>query len=300
MTVRLLGIDAGGTSLTAVLTDDGRVVARTREPAMNALLDADVTTRVTELLHRFDPDAAVLGLAGVRSSRHAHLIQSGIDSATDKPVLVTDDALIALAAAFHDAPGIVVSAGTGTFAIARDRTDSVHRLGGHGYLIGDEGGGYWIGRRLVAAALRSATGAGEHSPEVEELVFTTFGGGPGHVEATVYRQPTNRLQFSRLAAAAGTMDDPMVNSIFDAAARELVTLTRAVRKRVPDVPVVFIGGLSRCPRLADRVRRDTGAMIGDCEPAQGAAGLAGHLLRPASHTSTKQLARWRTSFPSDG
>src|SRR5215217_1934342 len=45
-------------------------------------------------------------------------------------------------------------------AVGRDAAGRNARAGGHGYLLGDEGSGYWIGREAVRAALRAADGTG--------------------------------------------------------------------------------------------------------------------------------------------
>ena len=73
------------------------------------------------------------------------------------------DIEIALAAAFDEGPGIVVSAGTGSVAVGRDRAGQRHRIGGYGWQMGDEGSGYAIGRAALGAVSRAAT-AGVHAP----------------------------------------------------------------------------------------------------------------------------------------
>jgi len=58
---------------------------------------------------------------------------------------------------------ILINAGTGSIAYARGPDGKLHRAGGHGWQLGDEGGGYWMGRRALAAAAR-AHDARESSP----------------------------------------------------------------------------------------------------------------------------------------
>ena len=70
-------------------------------------------------------------------------------------VVVTTDIEIALAAAFTDGPGIVVSAGTGSVAVGRDQAGKRHRIGGYGWQMGDEGSGYAIGRAALGAVSRA-------------------------------------------------------------------------------------------------------------------------------------------------
>ena len=57
-------------------------------------------------------------------------------------------------------PGLVVIAGTGSIAFGRDSRGRTARAGGWGYLFGDEGGGFWIARQALRAALRLEEGWG--------------------------------------------------------------------------------------------------------------------------------------------
>src|SRR2546425_3636851 len=68
------------------------------------------------------------------------------------------DAEIALSTAFADGTGIIVSAGTGSIAYARDPAGQLHRAGGDGWQLGDEGGGYWLRRRGPGGAPRAPGG----------------------------------------------------------------------------------------------------------------------------------------------
>ena len=75
-------------------------------------------------------------------------------------ILVVNDALIALQAGVGDAPGIVIVSGTGSIAYGRNDHGEASRAGGWGYVLGDEGSGYWIGRLALRAVVRHADGRG--------------------------------------------------------------------------------------------------------------------------------------------
>ena len=75
-------------------------------------------------------------------------------------VVVTDDAVIALAGATAGEPGIVTIAGTGSIAFGRNAAGRTARIGGWGYIFGDEGGGFDIARQALRAALRAEEGWG--------------------------------------------------------------------------------------------------------------------------------------------
>ena len=63
--------------------------------------------------------------------------------------LVVNDALVALVAGVGDDPGVVLIAGTGSIAYGVNQDGFAARAGGWGYVLGDEGSGYWIGRQAL-------------------------------------------------------------------------------------------------------------------------------------------------------
>ena len=50
----------------------------------------------------------------------------------------------------------MVIAGTGSIAYGRNDRNQAARAGGWGYMLGDEGSGYWIGRAALRAVLRES------------------------------------------------------------------------------------------------------------------------------------------------
>jgi N-acetylglucosamine kinase-like BadF-type ATPase len=165
----LLGIDCGGTHTAVVVGDGaGRVLARAEGPgsamrpggaSASAAVIADTARRAAAQAGVALPaDAAVVGAAGAgREPERRALTAELIAADVARVVRVLGDSEVALAAAFGAEPGILINAGTGSIAYARTPPpdDRVHRVGGYGWQMGDEGGGYWLGRRALAAAARS-------------------------------------------------------------------------------------------------------------------------------------------------
>src|SRR5687768_18407090 len=107
------------------------------------------------------PAAICLGTAGVDREDDAEAVRGIMRRIGFKTrTLVVNDALIALVAGAGDRPGVVVVAGTGSIAYGRDAAARAARAGGWGYLLGDEGGGFWIGRAALAAVVRPFDGRG--------------------------------------------------------------------------------------------------------------------------------------------
>jgi glucosamine kinase len=150
-----VGVDAGGTSTRVAVSRAATLVGRADGPGANASVigvgdaaDAIVQTIRRALAHE-RPDAIVIGAAGAGRAAIARTLEDMIGSAFDGArVVVGDDAAIALRAAIPAGPGIVLVAGTGSVAYA-EHGDRHARIGGLGYLAGDEGSAYAIGMAAV-------------------------------------------------------------------------------------------------------------------------------------------------------
>src|SRR4030095_5169289 len=103
------------------------------------------------------PSVICLGIAGVDRAPDEAIVRGIMKRIGYKAtILVVNDALIALQAGIGDLPGIVIVAGTGSIAYGRNAKGEAARAGGWGYVLGDEGSGYWIGRLALRAVVRHA------------------------------------------------------------------------------------------------------------------------------------------------
>src|SRR4030095_12707011 len=85
-------------------------------------------------------------------------------------VLVVNDALVALEAGAPRQPGGGIISGTGSISYGRHARGEAARSGGWGYVLGDEGSGYWIGRAALRAVLREADKRGPETSLTEMLL----------------------------------------------------------------------------------------------------------------------------------
>lgn len=150
-----IGVDAGGTSTVAASSKDGILLREARgggaNPTTLGIDDAaDAIVRVVrEALDGEHPDAIYVGAAGAGRARVADALRELLESAfRGARVTVGDDAAIALRAAVPDGDGAVLIAGTGSVAYA-EHGERAQRVGGLGYLAGDEGSAFWIGMQAV-------------------------------------------------------------------------------------------------------------------------------------------------------
>ena len=170
-----LGVDAGGSHTTVVLVDPtGKLLARVDGPAsaMRPGGGAKSAAVIADAVRRAATRAAValpvrwmgVGAAGAgRDVEQMELREALLATGLSDDVRVVSDGEAALCSAFGAEPGMLISAGTGSIAYARDSGGRLHRAGGYGWQMGDEGGGYWLGRRALAAAGAHRDGRGEGS-----------------------------------------------------------------------------------------------------------------------------------------
>src|SRR5213596_4193790 len=235
--VALLGADAGGSHSTVVIgLADGRLLGRAEGPGAsmkpgNATASAAVlaeTARRAAAQAALDlpVERAVVGAAGAgRAQEQAELEAALIDAGVARQVRVLADGEVALATAFGTGPGILVNAGTGSIAYARDPAGELHRAGGYGWQLGDEGGGYWLGRRALDVAARSHDGRGEGSTLLARLLGAL---GLQHFDDLVRWSATaTPAQMAALAPHvlnAAREGEGVARHAVDDAARELVEL----------------------------------------------------------------------------
>jgi N-acetylglucosamine kinase-like BadF-type ATPase len=247
----------GGTKTAVAVSRDGKVIARAEgagaalrpgRALASASTIADVVRQALSAAGLLIGDVLVVGAAGAgREPEREELQQSIRGENVASKVIVTTDIEIALAAAFADRPGIVVSAGTGSVAVGRDRTGKRHRIGGYGWQMGDEGSGYAIGRASLGAVSRAVDGRSPktalsdrllkatRSENYDDLIRWAAGASPAEVAA---------LAPHVLAVAAA--GDPLAQGIADYAARELSQLAICLVPKMditPPIPVAVTGGL---------------------------------------------------------
>ena len=193
-------------------------------------------------------ERAVVGAAGAGRAQEQRELEAALrEAGVARRVRVLADGEVALATAFGTGPGILVNAGTGSIAYARDPAGAVHRAGGYGWQLGDEGGGYWLGRRALDVAARAQDGRGEGSTLLARLLGAL---GLQHfddlVRWTATATPTQMAALAPHVLNAAREGEGVARQAVDDAARELVDLAAALARHFPGtepVPVALAGGL---------------------------------------------------------
>jgi N-acetylglucosamine kinase-like BadF-type ATPase len=197
-----------------------------------------------------------------------------------------------------------VIAGTGSIAYGRDNAGRGARAGGWGYVLGDEGSGYWLGRLALRAVLRAADGRGEATALTERLLAFYGVAKPRDLVREIYEggtRPSAIAALAREVGAAADEGDGIAGHLVTVAAQELAAAAASVARRLSTErePVVLSGGtLLGMDRLRQQVTEELAIRLPQApvrplqtDPAHGAV----HLAR-AALTGTLRVPAYDAAF----
>lgn len=269
-----LGIDGGQSHTTALVADfRGRILGsgnaggsnHTREPGGRERLIAAVSKSVGEALE----SAGLLTEKGIGEVKFAsaHLAMSGepedkVDIVCGllraERLVVAHDAPGALAGALAGEEGVIVLAGTGSVACGVTKKGIFARIGGHGYMFGDEGGGFAIAREALAGELMIEDLGGEG--QLKKMLLAHFK-RPNlkAIAEDFYAGVITRERLSSFATLVGKLaekEEGMARGLLDKAAFELARMAMRTVGRLgltnKAVRISYGGGMFKSRRLLAR------------------------------------------------
>lgn len=290
----LIGIDAGGTRTVAAVADTTGVLARREGPAGavrpgRAMAAANVIgTTARQALHaagHLRGSVLLVGAAGVGREEERQALRDAlrVEALADR-VLVTTDIAIALQAALGGGEGIVLLAGTGSFAVAQLADGTQVRQGGYGWRMGDEGSAHALGQGALVAVGRAQDGRGEMTALSEALMRQTRSQRfDDLVRWSVVASPGEVAALAPAVLDAAGAGDAVAQRLTEEGAEALASLVRGLRPAFPaghTVPVALAGGLMVTPTyraaVLARLARLEGVSPHEAavDPVEGALALA--------------------------
>ena len=188
-------------------------------------------------------NAICLGLAGVGRTEDIAVVKllfNQLQSSKNLPInwilaesniVICHDALIALVGGIGHPVGIVVAAGTGSIVFGRNHQGETKRVGGWGYILGDEGSAYKIAIAGMQAALKSYDGREISTSLIESFKQHLSLASIEDLIEVIYRQSLGVKEIAALAPIvdlAAAEGDEVANKIIDDAVKELVKATSTV------------------------------------------------------------------------
>lgn len=305
--MRILGIDGGGTKTDAVLCDEtGRVLRRVQAGPSNCA--ARPMAQVLETLAQAAralledassaPDAIFAGVSGAGVGDHAARICAHLRAEFPRcaHIQAGTDARNALRSAIPQGDGAVAIAGTGS-GVFVFRGEAMRRVGGWGYLLGDEGSGFDLGRRALRGALRAIDGRGpatsltaacrqQLGKPVQEAIAELYQGGSAAIAA-----------FAQVLLQEAAAGDALALQEAKAAAAEMIEAIRAAGRALDTSPrvVVTVGGLWQQPLYRQLIARGLGTdyrlLAPALPPVYGSFVIAAGLAGAAVSAETEKVFR---------
>jgi glucosamine kinase len=257
-----LALDAGGTKTDYVLADETTELARVRTGTIKRMrIDAETATwNLDSALSQLTAQSGIsmqsitrtcIGTAGEAVPLVADWLRHAITSRVSGELLLIGDVEIALDAAFPNAAGVLVLAGTGSNVAARARAGQLISAGGWGPALADQGSGLRIG----IGGLRAAFLARDEGRSTRLLQAVMDYWELATLDLLVeYANSTPPPDFSMLAELvmqAAKLGDEVAAEVLRKEGQELAYLVRLVMRRlqlangttdwVP--PVAFAGSI---------------------------------------------------------
>ena len=289
-----LGIDGGGTKTAFALADErGSILSRVTLGACNP---NDVGFEQTErILHEgiisvcegypMEEISAFAGLAGCSSVENLPRISAVLTRFGFGRTANDNDAKNAVAAALGTKDGVAVIMGTGSIAYAQ-KGSALYRIGGYGYLFGDKGSGFSIGKDVILSALQQEDGSGQ-STALYDLVRNACGGDTVLSKIDFfYREGKKEIaRYAPLAFQAYRQGDDVAKRIVEDNMQAIAALILGGAKNLGETPLkaVLCGGVTKAQDVVlpilSKMLAESGCEARLCvcekEPVWGALILAG-------------------------
>ena len=260
-----LGIDAGATATQWALINQSGVVDSGTSAAMDGhLYRSSSKERMDQVLKEIavqikdkEISGVYMGITGVTNDGSIEALAATVFAA---PIKVVSDIELAYRANLADGEGILLYAGTGSVAFAIDQQAESHQIGGWGYLLGDEGAGYWIGKEAIRHSMFDIEMNKQSLPGslTSEVLDVIGGRNWSSVKSFVYSQERSVIaSLSQLVDSLAEAGDEDASRILKKAAGHLAYLVTRMDQSLKStsLPVKFTGGISKSVTLSNELNR---------------------------------------------
>ena len=263
----VMGIDGGGSHMRVVVVDAGLTFVGSAEggsanpnSAGREAAAQTIHTTIRQALAQARLSASQITAVGVGIAGTIMLhdwVRETVSAILPDAILrIASDFEIALVGARGERKGVLILAGTGSVAFGVNASGESAQVGGWGYLLGDEGSGYWLGLKTLQAVVRAADGRGQPTRLTDILLSALHLSSPQELIQWVYASGRTR-EIAQLAPLVLSLEnDAVAQAIIDDCAAELVLLGRAVVRRLNiDYPSYALAGglLSEANPLSEKV-----------------------------------------------
>lgn len=257
-----VGIDGGGTKTKAVLVDENMsMLAENVGGPSNFLVfglvkvSKSLIQTIVEISKKANINCSeigsiLLGTAGAGRRTDAERLEKSFLSETENENItinnfhVESDARIALEGAFSGNPGSILIAGTGSIMFGKDSQGDIHRVGGFGRILGDEGSGFHIGRSGLTAVAQEYDGRGKETALTMMLKEKYNISSSSELITEVYKNEFDIAVVAPLVIKAAEQNDEVCLKILRSEIEELVEHIHSMKKVLDEdeLKISLIGG----------------------------------------------------------
>ncbi len=267
-----LGIDGGGTKTAAVLlnTDTGQAqslslpggnVCVLGQSGCKSLL-AQIIAKLLPGIPTADIAHATFAFAGTGRPTERGWVETAAAELGFRHRAVITDAQLLHYSFFADTPGILIAAGTGSVCLLTTPDGQYHQLGGWGYLLGDTGSGFYIGKLAITHALDQMDQGQPPTPLTEALLQFYHAQSPRELITLTYAAsvpPRFVASCARQVIQLAADNDPDALRIVQSAAEALVELARTAIHHMQTssgkIQIALAGGILTADSIVSRIFR---------------------------------------------
>ncbi|HMS64287.1 MAG TPA: BadF/BadG/BcrA/BcrD ATPase family protein [Ignavibacteria bacterium] len=202
------------------------------------------------------------GIAGARENKDRVRLKNIFSkNLRQKNIYVTTDAMTALFGAFEGKDGIILISGTGSVLYGYSEKKII-RVGGWGRLIGDEGSGYWIGKRALNLVTKEFDDAKPKTSMslLSKKLYDVFGITNKNINEKVFNESIEIQNIAPLVIECAGKKCSLSRQIIGESAEALMYHIKkylTLSKRKGKIQITFIGSIieNRNP-LSDKLKKE--------------------------------------------
>lgn len=259
------GVDSGGTKCEVLLaSEDLKVIHVKRYRGVHYSLAgaqkfADAVSEfISDSVKRSNLPLSLcrgicIGAAGAREDKDRNAIRKQLRRHINKPVVITTDAMTALAGSFSGGDGIILISGTGSVLYGLSG-GTVYRVGGWGRILGDEGSGYWIGKRALNETVREYDEKKflRRRSLLSGMIERDFGINAGNINSKIFNGKVLLQEIAPLvmecASRGCTVSSKIIDEAVDGLMWHIGTFMKISRRKKP-INIAFTGGIIESDNL---------------------------------------------------
>lgn len=262
-----VGIDSGGTKCEILITDsDKKVIYKKSFKGIHysvaglkiycdTVSDYIINSFVKCKLSLKDCKGIGIGIAGAREESDRKKLKSAFSKKLNfRKVYIFTDAMTALYGAFEGEDGIILISGTGSvlYGLANGK---ITRVGGWGRIIGDEGGGYWIGKRALNLLAKEFDKGNENKILLAKELKKDFGIDKGNLNDMIFHGNFDIQKIAPLVIKSAENECKLSLQVVDDAVKDLtehITTFMSVTGIKKKISIAFIGSIIENDNIVSR------------------------------------------------